>query len=184
MSLRSNQRYLDGLLNKVRRAVDVYTQSVVIETLTWLAVMTVQDSGNAAAQWQVALDGEFNHALDYREGSRVFGVSSVGRIGEKRRPRDEISSGDTLSALDETAIKTPEFAINVAGFNVRAIVMKEDYSYPKISIVNPIPPLGEDYANYEANAFFKVNVTEALQFGPERGLELAKKSSVVKNVTK
>ncbi len=183
MSLTKNQAYLKGLMSQVKKGVDKYTQSVVIETLSWLATMTVQDTGNAAAQWYISVNGEKRNAIDMRFDEST---SYIGPTRGKKRTLEDIGSSaeSTVEDLSGDAKLAPDFAVTQGKRKLTEIVMKTDFAYPSLALINPIPPSGDDYQNYELHALGRtINVSEAMAFGPGRGIQTAMRYKVVQNVT-
>lgn len=171
MSYASDVKYMQSISNKIILAMDSIVQQVALESITWLAIMTVQDSGNAAGQWDLLIGDD--------AGSVSFeNEEEIGR-GEKRRPRGAISSSDTFSSLGSTAKKSVITSIGGLGIEVTRIVM-EDGKYPKVSLDNPIS--GD--SRYDSNAYFVLGKGKEVELiGLERGEAKALTKKAVKNVT-
>ena len=177
-TLAANKKYIDSLMKKAVMATEVYTQAVVLETFKWLTVMTVQDSGNAAYNWQLSVSGGSVSTGDFK------GVGEVGFRGELRRPATEVSGSDTLEGLTAAASLTPYGALEGAQNNVLKISMdQKSFSLPNVALINSIDTLGKGYEYYAANALGLITQAEAIKFGSERGNESAKRKQVVRNVT-
>jgi len=181
-TLSKNKKYLAKLLKKVTLATDVYTQQVIMQSFSWLTTMTVQDSGNAAANWQISVNGQQIAGFDHKGLGRA---TSVGARGEIRRPLDEISSSDTLNTLSGLASATPLHAVEKGWRQVFKVKMNEVYEFPSVSMVSNIDQLGEGYDQYARRALPEVRIGQAemQKFGEERGKQLAMSKSEVKRVT-
>ena len=172
MSNASNVAYMKSITKQIERATDVIVRNVAFESLKWATTMTVQDSGNAAAQWQISIKGQ-------ADGEKFLKGDSVGSRGDILRPRKSISSGDTYEQLESWQAKAPRYAIDKALNKIMDIKMEKGI-YPQLELVNNVSDVS---GMYEINAFILVGKSIEV-FGPQRGEQVAKQIGAVKNVTR
>lgn len=177
MPIAGNKDYINQLKKQIIDAADVTVRSVVEEVLSYAAVMTVQDTGNAAFHWEVTFGGPSSPSDLRNQGNMV-----VGEYQEYRRPRSDISAADSLEGLSGSSILAPFDVVEKYQNEVKSKITMKGGSFGTISIVNNIDSLGEGYGTYEYNALQLVQVASMVGVG--RGYELAKTKKEVINVTR
>jgi hypothetical protein len=182
MPIVGNQQYADGLIKHLKRGVDQIVKAVVRESLTWVTIMTVQDSGNAAAQWRVSLNG--NQDLQGFD-LRGEGFDGIGSRREYRRPADSIKASDDATTIQPRSSDALQISLSSSEYFIDILEMNDDYEYHNIALYNPIPE-SPDGGKYESFAFAKLISlgSQIKTFGFERGYQVAKNTTEVKRVTR
>lgn len=175
MPIAGNQAYINQLKAQIIEAADVTVRTVVEEILSYAAIMTVQDSGNAAFHWEVTAS-HGSSPKDLRGGANMI----VGEGREYRRALDIISEQDTLSGLTGRSILAPFDVVEKYENEVAPKITMKSGSFGTIRVVNNIDNLGEGYGTYEYNALRLVK--ESSMIGVGRGYEKAKTKKEVLRV--